>query len=284
LFGGPLENYVKPSITLIGAGAVGTSLALALHEHDYPIRTIVSRTEATARKLAKRVHAESCAPPGALLMPADGIVFIAVPDDELKGVATGLSAAVQGATTAVVMHTSGALPSEILGELRAAGASIGSFHPLMLFPRGRSTGTEFTHCPVAIEGDERALAAARTIARTLKAKAFLVPPEKKSLYHIAAVFASNYFVTLLSAVERTGAALDLPRDEIIPLFLPLIRQTLDAVVASSPRAALTGPIKRNDRDTIRRHLDALRDHGDTTMLSLYIELGLATAQLAKEEE
>jgi predicted short-subunit dehydrogenase-like oxidoreductase (DUF2520 family) len=275
---------VKPSITLIGAGAVGTSLALALHAHAYPLRTIVSRTDAAARSLAKRVQSRAFLPIGELRLPEDGIVFIAVPDDALGDVVERLSASIDGVSAAVVMHTSGALPAGVLGPLRESGAAIGSFHPLMLFPRGRSTGAELTKCPVAIEGDERALDAARKIARALKAKPFLVPPEKKSLYHIAAVFASNYFVTLLSAVERTGAALDLPRSEIIPLFLPLIRQTLDAVLESSPRAALTGPIKRNDRDTVRRHLDALRELGDDRMLALYIELGLATAQLAKEEE
>jgi predicted short-subunit dehydrogenase-like oxidoreductase (DUF2520 family) len=97
--------------------------------------------------------------------------------------------------------------------------------------------------------------------------------------------ASNYFVTLLSAVEHAGsAALDLPRGRILALFEPLIRQTLDAVLRTSPHEALTGPIARNDRDTIRRHLAALGDPGNEHALSLYIELGLATARLAKEKE
>jgi predicted short-subunit dehydrogenase-like oxidoreductase (DUF2520 family) len=217
-----------------------------------------------------------------LRLPSDGIVFIAVPDDALREVVSRLCADQRATSTAVVLHTSGALPGEILAPLRQFGAAIGSFHPLMLFPRGRSTGNEFTDCPIAIEGDKRATSLALKMARALKAKPFSIPIEKKTLYHIAAVFASNYFVTLLSAVERTAAALNIPREEIVALFQPLIRQTLDAVVRTSPHAALTGPIARNDRDTIRRHLDALRDLGDEDTLALYIELGLATARLAKE--
>jgi len=154
----------------------------------------------------------------------------------------------------------------------------------MLFPRGRSTGAEFARCPVAIEGDDSAAAAARDIALNLTSRPFSIPPEKKTLYHIAAVFASNYFVTLLSAVGRTGSAAGLPREEIVTLFEPLIRQTLDAVLCTSPHAALTGPIARNDRDTIRRHVEALHELGDEQTLSLYIELGLATARLAREHE
>ena len=274
---------MKPSITLIGAGAVGTSLALALRAQAYPIRTIVSRSRLTAHTLARRVGCKTSLAADALRLPPDGVVFIAVPDDALSAVVERLCEAQTGRSRAIVVHTSGALPGELLGSLRQFGVAIGSFHPLMLFPRGRSTGKEFAGCPVAIEGDERATASMRAIARTIKAKPFLIPPEKKTLYHVAAVFASNYFVTLLSAVERTGAALNIPREEIAALFQPLIRQTLDAVLHSSPREALTGPIARNDRDTIRRHIDALKDLGDEQTLSLYIELGLATARLAKEK-
>ncbi len=283
---------MKPHITIIGAGAVGTSLALALYAHQYPIRTIISRTVAAAADLAARVECGGSAGLDGVRLPPDGVVFIAVPDDALPAVLARLRAADAQPEEAplpheggpVVLHTSGALPGGILSPLRDLGASVGSFHPLMLFPRGRSTGAEFAQCPVAIEGDDRAAGAARDIALSLTSRPFSIPPEKKTLYHIAAVFASNYFVTLLSAVGRTGEAAGLPREEIVTLFEPLIRQTLDTVLCTSPHAALTGPIARNDRDTIRRHVEALRDLGDEQTLSLYIELGLATARLAKEHE
>ncbi len=291
---------MKPPITIIGAGAVGTSLALALHAGQYPIRSILSRTAAAATELATRVECGDAAGLDDMRLPSDGVVFIAVPDDALPEIlarlcaahahaerhpdSAGLAAPEGDDCGPVVLHTSGALPGDILAPLREFNASVGSFHPLMLFPRGRSTGTEFTLCPVAIEGDVRAAAAAREIARSLNSRAFSIRPEKKTLYHIAAVFASNYFVTLLSVVERTGTAAGLPREEIVTLFEPLLRQTLDAVLRTTPHGALTGPIARNDRDTIRRHLDALRDIGDERTLSLYIELGLATARLAKEHE
>lgn len=281
---------MKPSITIIGAGSVGTSLALALHANAYPIRAIVSRTHDSARSLAQRVCCITSYAIGEFRLPADGVVFIAVPDDALSAMASllaggadgKLSPAVNSPGTAVVVHTSGALPSEILSPLRQCGVAIGSFHPLMLFPLGRSTGKELISCPVAIEGDERAVEAVTEIARRVNAKPFAIQPNKKTFYHIAAVFASNYLVTLLDAVEKTGAVMDIPRGEVATLFEPIIRQTLDAVLRTSPRAALTGPIVRNDRDTIRKHLDALRTLGDVRILSLYIELGLATAQLAKE--
>jgi predicted short-subunit dehydrogenase-like oxidoreductase (DUF2520 family) len=273
-------------VTIIGAGAVGSSLALALHHVDYPLHAIVSRTEDSAHALARRLRLKHYATIDAFRLPKDGIVVIAVPDDALAELASSLASGAQEEekSRAMVLHTSGALPADTLAPLRALGVSVGSFHPLMLFPKGQSRGTEFVKCPVAIEGDPAAAAAALKLAHVLKARPFVLPAEKKTLYHIAAVFASNYFVTLLSAVGKAGAAIELPAEERLALFEPLIRQTLDAVLRTSPHEALTGPIVRNDRTTIRRHLEALEKLGNNDLLSLYIELGLATAHLAKEHE
>lgn len=279
-----MDTIVKSSVTIIGAGAVGSSLALALRRQACPLAPVVSRRPETAQRLARQLRMRRSGTIDAFTLPSKGVVVIAVPDDALPELAVQIAKTSEAGSTATVLHTSGALPGEILAPLRALGASVGSFHPLMLFPKGKSDGSEFTDCPIALEGDEPAVAEAMKLAHVLKAKPFRLESEKKTLYHIAAVFASNYFVTLLSAVEKTCAALDLPRQERMALFSPLIRQTFEAVLTSSPREALTGPIARNDRDTIRRHLDALTDLGSQDLLSLYIELGLATAHLAKEHE
>ncbi|HLP15157.1 MAG TPA: Rossmann-like and DUF2520 domain-containing protein [Bacteroidota bacterium] len=276
------------SVTVIGAGAVGSALALALRKQSYPIDRIISRSRASASALARRLRLKTWGTLDSFTLPKGGVLIFALPDDALAGVAAQIAGASQSSIASaatIVLHTSGALPSDVLSPLRdACGAHIGSFHPLMLFPKGRSSGREFTGCPVALEGDVKAIAGARRLARALKARPFLVPAEKKVLYHIAAVFASNYFVTLLSAVEKTaGLSIDAPREDRMALFEPLIRQTLEAVLRSRTSGdALTGPIARDDRETVRRHLEALKRLDDNDLLSLYIELGLATAHLAKK--
>ncbi|MGE5315588.1 MAG: Rossmann-like and DUF2520 domain-containing protein [Acidobacteriota bacterium] len=279
---------MKPLVTILGAGAVGSSLALALRAPSgaYALSALASRSEETVRSLARRLRTKRFTTFEDFTMPDEGLILIAVPDDALPGLALRIAHAMppERRTAAVVLHTSGALGADVLSPLREKGASVGSFHPLMLFPRGRSTGKEFARCPVAIEGDALAVEAAEGLAAALQARPFRIATEKKTLYHIAAVFASNYFVTLLSAVGKSGSALGLPPEETMALFTPLIRQTLGAVLESSPGEALTGPIVRNDCDTLRRHLDALREFGDNDLLSLYIELGLATAHLAREHE
>ena len=45
-----------PSIGFIGAGTVGTALAVRLSEKGYPVTAVASRTLASANRLAGMVH------------------------------------------------------------------------------------------------------------------------------------------------------------------------------------------------------------------------------------
>jgi predicted short-subunit dehydrogenase-like oxidoreductase (DUF2520 family) len=61
------------------------------------------------------------------------------------------------------------------------------------------------------------------------------------------------------------------------IYLPLMRGTI-ANLALGPAAALTGPIRRGDEATVRRHLAALEPQDR----KLYRDLGLAALRLARE--
>jgi predicted short-subunit dehydrogenase-like oxidoreductase (DUF2520 family) len=104
------------------------------------------------------------------------------------------------------------------------------------------------------------------------------------LYHIAAVFSSNYIVTLLSVVEELGSQFGLEEHETISLFKPLLETTIENVRRMGATHALTGPIARWDVETIRRHTNALSNKKFSGILSLYASLGLATARLASQQQ
>jgi pantoate--beta-alanine ligase len=82
---------------------------------------------------------------------------------------------------------------------------------------------------------------------------FEVAEEHRVAYHAAASVAANHLVALLGQVERIAATAEVPLDA----YLPLVRATVEDVVAVGPAAALTGPVKRGDRQTVERHLAAL---------------------------
>jgi predicted short-subunit dehydrogenase-like oxidoreductase (DUF2520 family) len=279
-----VENSLNPSkklpVTIIGAGAVGSALALALHKKHYVIGAVISKSGRSARLLGRKVRALQT---GILpaRVPVDGIIFIAVPDDEIKNVVQELSKRQNDFSGAVIFHTSGALSSGALKALKKKGAVVGSFHPLQTFPK--INAVDLRRVTVAIEGDRKAVNCGKRIARKLGSRPFVLTSEEKVLYHIAAVFGSNYVVTLLSVVEELGRHIGVPQRNVVSMFEPLVLQSVKNVRNHSAALALTGPIARGDVHTIKRHRDVLKTKELKHISSLYSALAKATARLASKK-
>ena len=89
----------------------------------------------------------------------------------------------------IVLHTSGALSSDVLDSVRRCGAAVGSMHPLQTFSGVEVPpleGRVFT-----IEGDTGAVRMARQIARALGAVPVHIDGSKKPLYHAAGALAAG---------------------------------------------------------------------------------------------
>ena len=94
---------------------------------------LVSRRVAQARRAARLAGKDVLALGDAQLerLPPTELVFITTPDDAVGRVAARLAGVgpekVRGR---IVLHTSGALSSDVLAPLRARGFHTGSMHPL----------------------------------------------------------------------------------------------------------------------------------------------------------
>ncbi|HZI49005.1 MAG TPA: NAD(P)-binding domain-containing protein, partial [Pyrinomonadaceae bacterium] len=83
----------KSRVSIIGAGRLGTTLAIALAAKGYSIRSLVARRVQNARKAARLLDAEVqvlAAKQIRSLIDAD-LFLITVPDDQIAGVARELS-------------------------------------------------------------------------------------------------------------------------------------------------------------------------------------------------
>jgi hypothetical protein len=121
------------------------------------------------------------------------------------------------------------------------------------------------------------------LARDLGAKPRRVDDSQRALYHAAAVFASNYVVALLGEavglLEQSGWT---ERDAVRGL-VPLAEGAVANVAKRGPTAALTGPIRRGDADTIGRHLAALGDgRRGGRRRGLYRMLGEVALEIAQQ--
>jgi len=156
----------------------------------------------------------------------------------------------------VALHSSGALASVELIELRTRGAAIASVHPLMTFVPGSHpslAGVSF-----ALEGDSVAVLAARRIVKNLGGHAYSIHKEDKAAYHAWGTFASPLLTALLVTSENVAAAAGIERKTAKKMMLPIVRQTLANYAALEPEQAFSGPIIRGDIETVERHLHTLR--------------------------
>ena len=267
---------------MIGAGAVGSALALTLDRQGYRVRSVMSRDGRSARPLGKKVGAERT---GSLaqLDGVDGLVFIAVPDDAIAVVVRHLSRRFMDFSRSIVFHTSGALTSDALKPLRDKGAAVGSFHPLQTILRSRVGRNDVRNIWIGIEGDPIAVKAGVRLAKQIGSHPFVLSKKQKVLYHIAAVFSSNYLITILSVVEELGRRIGLPNSAVLPMFEPLILQSVKNAKERTAAGALTGPIARGDKKTLDRHHIALRQRGLSEISKLYRALERETLRLAQKK-
>jgi predicted short-subunit dehydrogenase-like oxidoreductase (DUF2520 family) len=278
---GPGET---PMTGIVGAGAVGTALGLALSRAGWPIQAVASRDpDRRARFKALVDTARPFAEAQALVEEVE-LIILAVPDD----VIAPLAGSIRMYSGQAMVHTSGALGAEVLAPAMAAGTQVGSFHPLVAFADTERAIAALRGATVAIEGDDQLAALLSDMAERLGAHAVRLRPGSKAAYHAAAVLAAGGFVALLDAIAELGAVAGLDEAGALAIYGPLIEGTLGNARALGIRAALTGPMTRGDVGTLAAHLAALAAHAPD-VLPLYaaaaqreIDLALERRALAPE--
>lgn len=209
---------------IVGSGRAGGSLARALEGTSWQAELLGRGADLAAAAVGV------------------DLVVIATPD----AVIADAAAAIGPSPTTVVAHLSGARGLE---DLRSHPRRA-SMHPLVSLPDPRSgAALLLSGAWFATSGDPLI----SELVHELGGREFHVADADRSLYHAAAVIASNHLTALLGQAERAGAAAGVPFEAL----LALARATLDNIAVFGPAAALTGPAARGDEATIDSHRGAL---------------------------
>ncbi|MEM9665274.1 MAG: Rossmann-like and DUF2520 domain-containing protein [Bacteroidota bacterium] len=265
-------------VALVGAGAAGGALARRLHHRGHVPAALLSRRRASAEAVGVPLGIPVCSDRLADL-PADvRVVFCGVPDAALPDVATALAALDHPWGGTVVAHLSGALPADVLAPLAYRGATILSFHPMQTFAAD-APHTVFDGIGVGVEGQAEAVAWGCRCAEYLGTTPVPLSPDAKTRYHLAAVVASNFFVTLMGMAREILGQAGLPADTQALLLRPLVDGTWRNLAEHLPEDALTGPVARADAPTLQRHLDDLAEHLPH-LVPAYAALSIEAVRLA----
>lgn len=264
----------NPALGFIGAGRVGTGLAMGFARAGCDVVALASRSIAAAQALAKRVPGGRACAPQEVAARAD-IVFLTVPDDAIEAVASSL----RWRAGSACVHCSGAADLDVLAKAVADGALAGGFHPLHMFGEPGESAEALAGCAIALAGPDALVEKLERLVLALGARPLRLPEGGRALYHAAANFSGAFVIALVEETIALWKKLGIAEGDALAALLPLMRGTVDNVEQLGSAGGLGSAVARGDVGTIRRHLDALARTAPES-LELYRLLSLRTIPLA----
>jgi predicted short-subunit dehydrogenase-like oxidoreductase (DUF2520 family) len=271
-------NARSKALGFIGAGKLGSALAVKLADAGYNVAVVADLETSAAARLAGSIEGCRPAPTAQSAAEEADLVFITTSDDAIGSVCR----LVRWKTGQAVVHCSGADSTDILTPAAEQGAQIGSFHPCQAFVSGAYAVKNISGSTFAIEADQPLAGILEDMAGDLACEHILLSPSDKPLYHAAAVFVSNYVVTLLKAGTDLFSEMGISPDRAVKILMPLMKGNLSNIELTGLPGCLTGPIARGDSGTVEKHIRTLRERSPG-YLQLYAELGIQTVSIAKEK-
>jgi predicted short-subunit dehydrogenase-like oxidoreductase (DUF2520 family) len=233
-------------IVIIGSGNVASVLGRKFKAAGHNILQIVSRNASAASKLAYEWDTESSNYLIMINKHAD-VYIIAVSDDAIAVVTKEMRLPGK-----IVAHTAASIPKEALKHVTE---HYGVFYPLQSL---RKEMTILPDIPVFIDGsDDITKSKLETLARSIaKENVVQAGDDARMKLHVAAVLVSNFPNYLYALAEDYCKKEGLDFKQL----LPLIQETALRIKDISPKQVQTGPAIRQDKETIQKHIELLKDH------------------------
>lgn len=239
------------SVVIIGAGNVATLLYSAFEKAEQV--NVKQWYNRTIKSIQSHKNKVATVDDLSRLEEAD-VYLIAVSDDAIANLSTKLPF-----ENRLVVHTSGSVNVHDLDKKNRRGV----FYPLQTF--SKAAALDFSNVPICLEVLEKAdLKILKSLARAIGSDTHKVNTDQRKALHLAAVFVNNFTNQLYRVAHEITEAEGVEFD----ILKPLILETAKKVQDISPYMAQTGPAKRNDKKTIKKHLQLLESEQHKAIYNL----------------
>lgn len=273
-----MMNKEKSAIGFIGAGRVGFTLGRYFYEKNLTLSGYFSKTYENACAAAEFTNSKSYNTIKELAAESQ-VIFITVPDSEIHNVYLQLKS--YNLKDKILCHCSGALSAEVFEGIEAAGACGYSVHPAFAVSNKKNSYREIPKAFFTLEGNEEKMPVIKSLFEKLGNPFQVITAENKHKYHASLVTASNLVIGLyhiaLQQLRECGFSDSAAEKVLNPLFL----NNAENLCKSGCTNALTGPVDRNDINTVKGHLSVLCN--DNTALNAYKSLSLELIGIAKQK-
>ncbi len=238
-------------VSIIGSGNVAQHLIQAFQSN--PAIELVQVFARNPKNVTNLLDSDRITSDYTQLQQAD-LYIIAVSDDAIAEVSENLALNNQ-----LVVHTSGTVTLNALANKNRRGV----FYPLQTFTIDKEVN--FKTIPLCIEAEnEKDTTTLKLIANAISDAVYDINSEQRKALHVAAVFVNNFVNHLYQIGNEICDANTIP----FAILKPLIQETANKIATLSPKAAQTGPAKRNDISTIAAHQQFLTDENQAAIYNL----------------
>ncbi len=266
------------NIGIIGAGRVGTTMGKYIIAHGGKIQGFYSRTIEHAKEAAQFCNTNYFKDLDSLIEVSDTL-FITTSDGAIKNVWDCIAA--KNVKGKVICHFSGSLSSDIFSNKESAGVVACSVHPIYAFSNKFTAYQNLTEALFTVEGDSEALDRMQELFAILPNRVVSIPTETKGKYHAAASVASNQLTGLLWMAIELLKETGITEKTAYEMLEPLVKNSVNSIFSNGCKEALTGPIERNDLETVKKHLAALENNA--LWNQAYQANGKLVLEVAKEK-
>lgn len=241
-------------VVLIGSGNVASHISQALlNLKDVSILQWYSRTEPDKTLLGNVPHTNDLKK----LKNAD-VYILAITDSSIEELSAKLPF-----KNRFVLHTSGSVAMKSMDAKNRRGV----LYPAQTFTK--EAEIDFKNVPLCIEAEEEEdFYLLKGLAGKLSEKIYYINSEQRQYLHMAAVFANN-FTNYLYHIAHEICKENMVSFDILH---PLIAETAHKITKLSPKEAQTGPARRNDKKTLKKHTDMLKNRSQRELYELFSKL------------
>lgn len=232
-------------IVIIGTGNTATVLGHKLKAAGHKILQVYGRDTSAASQLAYELGTESTNYWNVVSRDAD-LYILAVSDIAIKEILSELQL-----PDKTIVHTAASVSKNVL---KNAARHFGVFYPLQSLKKEMGYLPDI---PIVIDAsDGSTLKELELLAQSISGRVVEAGDEQRMKLHLAAVIVNNFVNHLYALAESycNNEGID------FDLLLPLIKETAGRLSYISPSQSQTGPALRNERETIEKHLELLKNY------------------------
>lgn len=269
------------TVNIIGAGKVGRTLGRLIHEQRMAMVSQVVCLHPERSQAACDLIGQGQPAVLSEVTHAD-IHFITTRDKDIQGVCEALVAQRVIRPGALVVHCSGVLTTEVLAAAKTQGALVCSLHPLKSFSKIKQALKTMQGTSWVIEGDPCGIDLLTAWVNAWGGTVRPIHAEFKPAYHAACVLAGAGLTTLFDASSQLLASCGFTPADINQMLPAYLNDILNNNVNYGSRKALTGPVIRNDFETVVLHQQAI-EHLCPDIQDIYNQILTESISLAKRE-